>query len=80
MLSFNVSPHICVCAVCNSEIAEIQTGGSKRCITVSTVREAEMFADDGYDDITFAAHFGPDKISRCVKLTVILIMLFLFIL
>jgi len=50
--------------VSNSEIAEIETGGSKRTITVSTVREAEVFADSGYDDILFAAHFGPDKISR----------------
>jgi len=50
--------------LCNREIAAIATGGCKRCIDVSTVREAEAFADDGYDDILFAAHFGPDKIPR----------------
>ena len=50
----------------SSEIAAITTGGSKRCITVSTVREAEVFADESYDDILFAAHFGPDKIPRYV--------------
>jgi len=54
--------------VCNSDIAEIATGASKRCICVSTLREAEVFAGDGYDDILFAAHFGPDKIERYVKL------------
>ena len=54
--------------VWNSEIAAITTAGSKRCIAVSTVREAEAFVDEDYDDILFAAHFGPDKIPRYVKL------------
>ena len=54
--------------MCNSEIAEITTGCSKRCICVSTLREAEVFAEGGYDDILFAAHFGPDKIPRYVTL------------
>jgi len=49
----------------SSEIGAITTAGSSRCIAVSTLREAEVFADTGYDDILFAAHFGPDKISRC---------------
>jgi len=53
--------------VWSSEIGEIATAGSSRCITVSTLREAEVFADSGYDDILFAAHFGPDKISRFVQ-------------
>jgi len=62
--------------VLNSEIAAISTGGSKRCITVSTVREAEVFADNGYDDIIFAAHFSPDKIHRYVWLINIFIVSF----
>jgi len=50
-----------------SEIAEITTGGSAHCIAVSTLREAEIFADSGYDDILFAAHFEPHRISRFVQ-------------
>jgi len=65
--------------VWNSEIAEIETGGSKRTITVSTVQEAEVFASNGYDDIIFAAHFGPDKISRLVKLAVITDVIYIYI-
>jgi len=63
-----------------SEIAAIATGGSKRRITVSTVREAEVFANDGYDDIIFAAHFGPDKIPRYVNAMNINIYIVLFLL
>jgi len=57
-----------VLIMCNSEVGVITTGGSKRCITVSTVREAEVFADDGFDDILLAAHFAHDKIPRQVDL------------
>jgi len=60
-----------------SEIAAIATGESKRRITVSTVREAEVFANEGYNDIIFAAHFSPDKIPRYVNATNIYVVLFL---
>ena len=40
------------------------TNGTKRCITVSTVREAEMFADAGFDDILYAYPFSFDKLPR----------------
>jgi len=55
--------------VWTSEVGAIATGGSKRCIAVSTVREAEAFADDGFDDILLAAHFAQDKIPRYVDST-----------
>ena len=64
--------------LCNREIAAIATGGCKRCIDVSTVREAEAFADDGYDDILFAAHFGPDKIPRYVKFRYIYMLVIIY--
>jgi len=51
------------------EIGKIATGGSKRGICVSTVREAEFYADDGFDDIVFAALFSADKITRYVWIT-----------
>ena len=37
-------------------------------ITVSTVKEAEYFAADGFTDITYAVGIAPDKIARVVSL------------
>jgi len=37
-------------------------------ITVSTVKEAEYFAGDGFTDITYAVGIAPDKIARVVSL------------
>jgi D-serine deaminase-like pyridoxal phosphate-dependent protein len=51
-----------------TEIGVIATDGTKRRITVSTIREAEVFADDGFDDITYASLFTADKIGRLSRL------------
>jgi D-serine deaminase-like pyridoxal phosphate-dependent protein len=40
------------------------TNDSKTCIAVSTVVEAEMFADGGYDDIVYSHLFTADKMPR----------------
>ena len=40
------------------------TNGTKRRITVSTVKEAEHFADSGFDDILYAYIFSADKLPR----------------
>ena len=37
-------------------------------ITVSTIREAEYFAEAGYTDILFAVSIVPDKLPRIIKL------------
>jgi D-serine deaminase-like pyridoxal phosphate-dependent protein len=37
-------------------------------ITVSTLREAEVFAAQGYKDITYAVGIAPDKLSRVARL------------
>jgi D-serine deaminase-like pyridoxal phosphate-dependent protein len=37
-------------------------------ITVSTIKEAEYFADGGFTDITYAVGLAPDKIARVVAL------------
>ncbi|XP_005102411.1 D-threo-3-hydroxyaspartate dehydratase [Aplysia californica] len=50
------------------EVAEIQTNGSKRCIAVSTLAEAEYFADNGFDDILLAYPITENKIKRCLAL------------
>ena len=40
------------------------TNGTKRCVVVSTVKEAEFFADGGFDDILYAYVFTEDKLKR----------------
>jgi D-serine deaminase-like pyridoxal phosphate-dependent protein len=37
-------------------------------ITVSTLREAEVFAAQGYKDITYAVGIAPDKLARAARL------------
>lgn len=49
--------------------AIIQTGGTKRCIAVSTLAEAEFYASNGFDDILLAFPITEGKISRCLALT-----------
>jgi D-serine deaminase-like pyridoxal phosphate-dependent protein len=50
-------------------VALLQTGGAKRGITVSTLAEAEFYADRGWDDILYAVPLTPDKIASAAKLT-----------
>lgn len=45
------------------------TNGTKRCVVVSTLSEAEFFADGGFDDIIFGRVFTPDCLPRIAKLT-----------
>src|SRR5438270_12771410 len=50
------------------EIAWMQFGGGTGPITVSTLAEAEFFADYGFDDITYAVPIGPGKLERAAAL------------
>ncbi|XP_059161742.1 D-serine dehydratase-like isoform X2 [Physella acuta] len=50
------------------EGAILQTDGAKRCIAVSTLAEAEFYADNGFDDILLAYPITKDKIKRCLNL------------
>lgn len=61
------------------EVALAMSGGSPGPITVSTLREADYFADHGFTDILYAVGFTPNKmghvaalLKRGVMLTVIL--------
>ena len=61
------------------EVALAMTGGAPGPITVSTLREADHFADHGFTDILYAVGITPNKMAhvaalqqRGVKLTVIL--------
>ena len=44
------------------------TAASKTCISVSTLSEAEFYANAGYDDITYAYPLSPDKIPQASQL------------
>ncbi|KAM6948440.1 D-serine dehydratase [Aplochiton taeniatus] len=51
------------------ECADIMTGGSRRCIVVSTLAEASFYADNGFDDILYAYSVPLDKVERCAALS-----------
>ncbi len=51
-----------------AEIARIQHGGALGPITVSTLAEAEFFADAGFRDLTYAVPIGPEKLDRVAAL------------
>ncbi|KAM4604897.1 D-serine dehydratase [Polymixia lowei] len=51
------------------ECADIMTGGSRRCIVVSTLSEAYFYADHGFDDILYAYSVPFDKLERCAALS-----------
>eukprot|EP00697_Spironema_sp_BW2_P006073 gnl/Spiro4/18448_TR9873_c0_g1_i1.p1 gnl/Spiro4/18448_TR9873_c0_g1~~gnl/Spiro4/18448_TR9873_c0_g1_i1.p1 ORF type:complete len:409 (+),score=75.99 gnl/Spiro4/18448_TR9873_c0_g1_i1:37-1263(+) len=50
------------------EIARMQTRGSARCVVVSTLAEAEFYANGGFDDILLASLITPSKLPRCAAL------------
>src|SRR5437763_15517080 len=50
------------------EIARMQHGGAISPITVSTMAEAEFFADAGFRDITYAVPIAPEKLGRAAAL------------
>jgi D-serine deaminase-like pyridoxal phosphate-dependent protein len=50
------------------EIARVQHGGATGPITVSTLAEAEFFADHGFRDITYAFPIAPAKLERAAAL------------
>lgn len=40
------------------------TDGTKRCIVVSTLAEAEFYANAGFDDILYGYPLSPNKLER----------------
>ena len=50
--------------ICFREGGELMTGGTKRKITVSTIMEAEFYAENGFEDILFASPIVKERISR----------------
>ena len=50
------------------DVARIATGGAPLGITVSTLREAEHFAQAGYRDILYAATIVPNKFAHAARI------------
>jgi len=50
------------------EAARLQVGDAGGPITVSTLAEAEFFADHGFDDITYAVPIAPAKLAKAAAL------------
>ncbi|MFZ3494871.1 alanine racemase [Streptomyces sp. 5.8] len=50
------------------EVAALLAGGGACPVTVSTLAEAEAFADGGYTDITYAVGIDPHKLPRVFDL------------
>jgi D-serine deaminase-like pyridoxal phosphate-dependent protein len=65
-LSTPLRPHVKTAK--SVDIANLMHGGTPGPITVSTLAEAERFADAGYTDITYAVGIDPHKLPRVVAL------------
>jgi D-serine deaminase-like pyridoxal phosphate-dependent protein len=65
-LSVPLRPHVKTAK--SIDIANLMHGGRPGPITVSTLAEAEQFADAGYTDITYAVGIDPHKLPRVVAL------------
>ncbi|XP_066919255.1 D-serine dehydratase-like [Clytia hemisphaerica] len=51
------------------EAAILQTGGSKRGMVVSTLAEAQLLYQNGFDDILLGVPLSMSKMKRCADLT-----------
>src|SRR6476659_4233531 len=54
----------------SAEVGRLATAGEAGGITVSTLPEAEYFADRGFLDITFAVGITPEKLERVAQLSI----------
>jgi D-serine deaminase-like pyridoxal phosphate-dependent protein len=50
------------------EIGRMQGGGEAGPVTVSTLSEAELFARNGFGDITYAVPIAPEKLDRAAEI------------
>jgi D-serine deaminase-like pyridoxal phosphate-dependent protein len=50
------------------EVALLASGGEPGPITVSTLKEAEQFAADGFKDILYAVGITPNKLAHAIRL------------
>ncbi|MFF1629675.1 DSD1 family PLP-dependent enzyme [Streptomyces sp. NPDC058272] len=65
-LGVTLRPHVKTAK--SLDVAALMHGASPCPVTVSTLAEAEAFADGGYTDITYAVGIDPHKLPRVVAL------------
>ena len=66
-LGVTLRPHVKTAK--SLDVAALLHAGDRPCpVTVSTMAEAEAFADGGYSDITYAVGIDPHKLPRVVAL------------
>ncbi|MFF8670125.1 alanine racemase [Streptomyces sp. NPDC015242] len=65
-LGVTLRPHVKTAK--SLDVAALLHGGAPCPVTVSTLAEAEAFADGGYTDITYAVGIAPHKLPRVVDL------------
>nr|CAB3266579.1 D-serine dehydratase-like [Phallusia mammillata] len=51
------------------QAAIMQTNGTKRCMVVSTLPEAELLLENGFDDILYGVPLSVKKVQRCKELS-----------
>ena len=66
VLGVTLRPHLKTAK--SSEIARRALGGLKGPITVSTLKEAEYFASQGYRDILYATAIAPQKLDHAARI------------
>nr|WP_053661145.1 DSD1 family PLP-dependent enzyme [Streptomyces sp. MMG1121] len=65
-LGVTLRPHVKTAK--SLDVAALLHGGTPCPVTVSTLAEAEAFADGGYTDITYAVGIAPHKLPRVIAL------------
>ncbi|MEU5272500.1 DSD1 family PLP-dependent enzyme [Streptomyces hygroscopicus] len=65
-LGVTLRPHVKTAK--SLDLAALMHGGARCPVTVSTLAEAEAFADGGYTDITYAVGIDPHKLPRVIAL------------
>ena len=65
-LGVTLRPHVKTAK--SLDVAALMHGGAPCPVTVSTLAEAEAFADGGYTDITYAVGIEPHKLRRVIAL------------
>ncbi|PAZ12548.1 alanine racemase [Streptomyces sp. SA15] len=65
-LGVTLRPHVKTAK--SLEVAALMHSGTPCPVTVSTLAEAEAFADGGYTDITYAVGIDPHKLPRVIAL------------
>ncbi|GHJ33887.1 alanine racemase [Streptomyces hygroscopicus subsp. sporocinereus] len=65
-LGVTLRPHVKTAK--SLDVAALMHGGARCPVTVSTLAEAEAFADGGYTDITYAVGIDPHKLPRVIAL------------